>query len=137
MDISLKNMHQRKTGSFRHRSNGRRFSPRTNNSGDRGRVGQNSFSNNRGRNNFNSNQSAEKLVEKYNTLAKESLSAGDRTLSENYFQHADHFIRIVESKNLSQNQKKAETIREVKAEDANISDDTNISQNNNIEEKKI
>ena len=41
------------------------------------------------------------------------------------------------SNNLSQNQKKAETIREVKAEDANISDDTNISQNNNIEEKKV
>jgi len=130
-------MHHRKTGSFRHRSNGRRFRPRTNNSGDKGRVGQNSFSNNRGRNNFNPNQGAEKLVEKYNTLAKEALSAGDRTLSENYFQHADHFIRIVESKNLSQNQNKVENIREVKVEEANTNDDIKISQNNNIEEKKV
>ena len=41
-------------------------------------------------------QSAEKLFEKYNTLAKEALSSGDKTLSENYFQHADHFMRIID-----------------------------------------
>ena len=43
-----------------------------------------------GRNNHN----ASKLVEKYNDLAREALSKGDKILSENYFQHADHFIRI-------------------------------------------
>ena len=44
-----------------------------------------------GRNNYN----APKLIEKYNDLAREALSNGDKILSENYFQHADHFMRIL------------------------------------------
>ena len=44
-----------------------------------------------GRNNHN----APKLIEKYNDLAREALSNGDKILSENYFQHADHFVRIL------------------------------------------
>ena len=44
-----------------------------------------------GRNNYN----ASKLIEKYNDLAREALSNGDKILSENYFQHADHFTRIL------------------------------------------
>ena len=44
-----------------------------------------------GRNNHN----APKLIEKYNDLAREALSNGDKILSENYFQHADHFTRIL------------------------------------------
>ena len=44
-----------------------------------------------GRNNHN----APKLIEKYNNLAREALSVGDKILSENYFQHADHFTRIL------------------------------------------
>ena len=44
-----------------------------------------------GRNNHN----APKLIEKYNNLAREALSSGDKILSENYFQHADHFTRIM------------------------------------------
>jgi len=47
-----------------------------------------------GRNNHN----ASKLVEKYNDLAREALSKGDKILSENYFQHADHFARILSQK---------------------------------------
>ena len=47
-----------------------------------------------GRNNHN----ASKLIEKYNNLARESLSWGDKILSENYFQHADHFTRIFNEK---------------------------------------
>ena len=57
-----------------------------------------SFSNNEsfqrkvpGRNNHN----ASKLIEKYSNLAREALSVGDKILSENYFQHADHFTRIL------------------------------------------
>ena len=57
----------------------------------------NNFSNNEnfqrkisGRNNHN----ASKLIEKYSNLAREALSSGDKILSENYFQHADHFTRI-------------------------------------------
>ena len=41
------------------------------------------------------NQNASKLIEKYTTLAKEALSNGDKILSENYLQHADHFVRII------------------------------------------
>tara|TARA_B100000902_G_C26717033_1_gene624735 strand:- start:43 stop:492 length:450 start_codon:yes stop_codon:yes gene_type:complete len=44
-----------------------------------------------GRNNHN----APKLIEKYNDLAREALSNGDKILSENYLQHADHFKRIL------------------------------------------
>ena len=44
-----------------------------------------------GRNNHN----ASKLIEKYNNLAREALSSGDKILSENYFQHADHFTRVL------------------------------------------
>ena len=44
-----------------------------------------------GRNNHN----ASKLIEKYNNLAREALSVGDKILSENYFQHADHFSRVL------------------------------------------
>ena len=40
------------------------------------------------------NHNASKLIEKYNNLAIEALSGGDKILSENYFQHADHFTRI-------------------------------------------
>ena len=40
------------------------------------------------------NQNAAKLVEKYNDLAREALSNGDKILSENYFQYADHFLRV-------------------------------------------
>jgi len=47
-----------------------------------------------GRNNHN----APKLVEKYNDLAREALSKGDKILSENYFQHAEHFARILSEK---------------------------------------
>ena len=43
------------------------------------------------------NQNAGRLVSKYNDLAKEALSNGDKVLSENYLQHADHFSRILSS----------------------------------------
>ena len=47
-----------------------------------------------GRNNHN----APKLIEKYSNLAREALSNGDKILSENYYQHAEHFIRILKEK---------------------------------------
>jgi len=68
--------------------------------GDNSKFGSN-FSNNDnfkrkapGRNNHN----APKLIEKYNDLAREALSNGDKILSENYLQHADHFTRILNEK---------------------------------------
>ena len=46
------------------------------------------------------NQNAGKLIEKYNDLAREAISNGDKILSENYLQHADHFSRILNSREL-------------------------------------
>ena len=84
------------------RRNDRNFKPNN----DRSKFGTN-FSNNEnfqrkapGRNNHN----ASKLIEKYNNLAREASSNGDKILSENYFQHADHFTRIL---NEQENFKKA------------------------------
>ena len=47
------------------------------------------------------NQNAAKLIEKYNDLAREALSNGDKILSENYLQHSDHFSRILNSQEAS------------------------------------
>ena len=96
---------------FRNNNNNRRNSFRRNDrnyktNGDRPKYVAN-FSNNEnfqrkapGRNNHN----ASKLVEKYNNLAREALSNGDKILYENYFQHADHFTRVL---NEQENLKKA------------------------------
>ena len=54
-----------------------------------------------GRNNHN----ASKLIEKYNNLAREALSSGDKILSENYFQHADHFTRILKEQEINRKSK--------------------------------
>ena len=79
------------------RNNFRRNDRNFKSNGDRPKYGSN-FSTNEnfqrkvpGRNNHN----ASKLIEKYNNLAREALSSGDKILSENYFQHADHFKRIL------------------------------------------
>ena len=87
---------------FRNKNNQRRNNFRRNDRSfksnvERTKFGSN-FTNNEnfqrkipGRNNHN----APKLIEKYNNLAREALSNGDKILSENYFQHADHFTRIL------------------------------------------
>ena len=49
---------------------------------------------------------AEKLLEKYKNLAKEASSNGDKILSESYYQHADHFLRVIENRNSIQNNPK-------------------------------
>ena len=49
---------------------------------------------------------AEKLLEKYKNLAKEASSTGDIILSESYYQYADHFLRVIENRNLVQNNSK-------------------------------
>ena len=79
------------------RNNFRRTDRGFKSNGDRTKF-KNSFSNGEnfqrkipGRNNHN----ASKLIEKYSNLAREALSTGDKILSENYFQHADHFTRIL------------------------------------------
>ena len=84
------------------RNNFRRNDRNFKSNGDRNKFSSN-FSNNEnflrkmpGRNNHN----ASKLIEKYSNLAREALSGGDKILSENYFQHADHFMRILNEKEL-------------------------------------
>ena len=65
------------------------------------------FSNNsnfRKRNQWNNNQNASKLIEKYTNLAREAISNGDKILSENYFQHADHFARILGDQQVIKNE---------------------------------
>ena len=55
--------------------------------------------NNNGNMNFNRNGSmnsihnVEKTMQKYQQLAKDAQSNGDPVLSQNYLQHADHYLR--------------------------------------------
>jgi len=89
-------MYQRKPRKFnKYRSNGRSFQNRSTGNGSP-RIA--SYSNEPPRSNFRTIHNPEKLLEKYNSLAKEALSVGDKTLSENYLQHADHFVRLVAEK---------------------------------------
>mgnify|MGYP001244880732 FL=1 len=67
------------------------------------------------------NQNASKLIDKYNDLAKEAISNGDKILSENYLQHADHFARILQS-------------REVVSREANL--DSSITEETTSENTK-
>jgi len=72
-----------------------------------------------GRNNHN----ASKLIEKYNDLAREALSKGDKILSENYFQHADHFARILHEREANKLSKNKDS--ESKNEAVTTSDNSN------------
>ena len=81
-----------------------------------------------GRNNHN----APKLIEKYNNLAREALSSGDKILSENYFQHADHFTRILaEQENYKKlkNSSITPNIGEVKDDDQKVGDPLKNNEN--------
>ena len=100
-------MFHRRPSRFRRRQNGRNHSSHRN-GGVQQRLRSGSFTNIQPRNNFRSTQSAEKLLEKYSSLAKEALSSGDKTLSENYFQHADHFMRIIQDKDMNQKQNRVQ-----------------------------
>ena len=99
------------------RRNDRSFKP----NGERQKYSSN-FSNNEnfkrkapGRNNHN----APKLIEKYNDLAREALSNGDKILSENYLQHADHFTRIL---NERENLKREKFLENKNEENNNATD---------------
>ena len=128
-------MYQNRPRRFRRHTNGRNHQSRDN--GDMHvRLRSNSFSNNQTRNHFRTPQSAEKLFEKYSTLAKEALLSGDKTLSENYFQHADHFMRIIENKNINQNQNRVQADAKLTASDKHLTESSSVNQDKTIEEKK-
>ena len=112
------------------RRNDRNFKP----SGERQKFGAN-FSNNEnfkrkspGRNNHN----APKLIEKYNDLAREALSNGDKILSENYLQHADHFTRIL---NERESYRKEKIFNEKNNENGEIT--KKLTDNGNVIEKDL
>ncbi len=72
------------------------------------------FSNNLGNKSFNRNgslsnpSSIEKVITKYQQLAKDAQSSGDPVLIENYLQHAEHYSRRlseINSKNQSSSEK--------------------------------
>tara|TARA_B100000963_G_C22285837_1_gene519185 strand:- start:90 stop:521 length:432 start_codon:yes stop_codon:yes gene_type:complete len=102
----------RNNNSNNRRNNFRRNDRNFKSNNDRQKFGS-SFSNGEnfkrkvpGRNNHN----APKLIEKYNDLAREASSNGDKILSENYLQHADHFTRILNEKESFKKEKLQENI---------------------------
>ena len=114
-------------------NNGRRNTFRRNDRGFKSSGERNKFNNNYsntenfqrkapGRNNHN----ASKLIDKYNNLAREALSVGDKILSENYFQHADHFTRILNEKEI---QKKTD----FKSHNLQVSNNLNVEKVKKIE----
>ena len=131
---------------FRNNNNVRRNNFRRNDrnfktNGDRPKFGSN-YSNNEnfkrkapGRNNHN----APKLIEKYNDLAREAASSGDKILSENYLQHADHFTRVLSEQEIYRKQKFAESkpaVSETTATNTETSTDTKES-NEKVEETVV
>ena len=133
---------------FRNNNNNRRTNYRRNDrnfksNADRQKFGSN-FSNTDnfkrkapGRNNHN----APKLIEKYNDLAREALSNGDKILSENYLQHADHFMRILnerdslkrernlEDKSNENGKETNELSKNVEVSEKNLKDNSNLDNN--------
>ena len=112
------------------RNNFRRNERNFKSNGDRPKYGSN-FSNNEnfkrkapGRNNHN----APKLIEKYNDLAREASSNGDKILSENYLQHADHFTRVLNER---------ESIRRERVSENKSEESTNLLGDNKIQNEEI
>ena len=91
--------------------------------------GSNFIRKNAGRNNHN----ASKLIEKYSNLAREAISNGDKILSENYFQHAEHFIRVLQEKDAQFNK------GQIQKEIVKVKEKTNQDQNNtnNIDSESL
>ena len=107
------------------RNNFRRNDRNFKSNGDRPKFGSN-YSNNDnfkrkvpGRNNHN----APKLIEKYNDLAREASSNGDKILSENYLQHADHFTRILNER---------ESFKREKFLESRLDDNTDLTEDNDV-----
>ena len=75
-------------------------------------------------------QNASRLIEKYNNLAREALSSGDKILSESYYQFSDHYLRVLNEKEKNQN-------LDGKFRDKQNSEKSNEIKNDKIEEKKI
>jgi len=88
----------------------------------------------RQRNQWKNNQNASKLIEKFTSLAREALSSGDKILSENYFQHADHFIRILGDQKKLKNEIEKNQSNQTAESDEVINKEILDSSNQNITE---
>ena len=79
------------------------------------------------------------MIEKYNDLAREALSNGDKILSENYLQHADHFTRILNEresfkKERNSDEKSDENEKETNKPSENIDvSEKNLKDNSNLD----
>ena len=93
--------HYRNNRKSRFKSNGDRHFRKRSLNGHKNQVDFNSDTDFKHRNPGRNNQNAAKLIDKYNNLAREALSSGDKILSENYLQHADHFSRILSLQEVS------------------------------------
>ena len=76
------------------------------------------------------------MFDKYSSLAKEAMSSGDKILSENYLQHADHFMRIIEDRNKIQNQNRVQVIDKNTQSNKEVSENKENNKDNPVEEKK-
>ena len=128
-------MRHRKIRRFRHHSNDRRHQSRSN--GDmQMRMGSNTFANGQTRNNFRNTLSVEKLFEKYSALSKEAMSSGDKISSENYLQHAEHFMRVIKDKNKNYTENKSKVITAPVSKDKPSSNNIVTEQNKTIKDQE-
>ena len=135
------------SGSNNRRNNFRRNERSFKSNSERQKFGS-SFSNNDsfkrkapGRNNHN----APKLIEKYNDLAREASSNGDKILSENYLQHADHFTRVLSERESNRRERYSDNknhrngdltdMNKTPNEEISKSNLVNVSKNEKEEEK--
>ena len=84
------------------------------------------------RKNNRNNGNVEKLITKYNELAREALSNGDKILSENYLQHADHFTRVLNERESFRRDKNLE----VKSVENEVNTEE-LSENNQVSKKDL
>ena len=133
----MTNFVRRPRGRGNPRSNGRRPGSNFRNNGSSQVISINDNGNSNGsfqrqRNNNNRHGSnAFKLVEKYKTLANDALASGDRILAENYFQHADHFVRLLPEQKTPVISEKNET--EMQAESAETTEESEELEVQNID----
>ena len=123
---NFKNNHRRN----RYKVNGDRGFRKRNGNGHKSHSDFNSNIDFRRKNPGRNNQNASKLVSKYNDMAREALSNGDKILSENYMQHADHFARILNAQELEKDMNKSKNTN-------NLDENTTNNNPTNPEQKNI
>ena len=121
-NTNRRNNFRRNTRSFKSNGDNQKFSSNFSNNENFKRKAP-------GRNNHN----APKLIEKYNDLAREALSNGDKILSENYLQHADHFTRILNERESYRREKLSES----RLENNSAVVDVNIENSNQNSNKEL